>query len=966
MEVLPESVARKRPGEDEGPAAGDFGRMYLDDRRQAWGYEDSPAQALPIAEPFRAGRYVILQHVGHGAMGNVYAAYDPDLDRKVAVKVLRDSGRPLPASLVREAKAMAKLTHPHVVAVHDVGTCDRGVFVAMEFVEGVTLRTWLKAQARSWREALAVFTRAGEGLAAAHAGGVVHHDFKPDNVLIGGDGAVVKVVDFGLARVALGTAAAVSGELSDTGSRAATTLAATAISPHGPSGLSAGSVRGADAVTQASERGPVGTLAYMAPERHAQRPADARSDQFSFCVALYEALYHQRPFAGTDVASLRHAVLHEAPIDPPKGSSVPLRIAAALRRGLARAPEDRFPTMTALLAALAEPRRRRLHWALSAGLIGAASAAMLAARSSEDRCATITSEADSWWQTNAVDAPPEVAEREAAWAGRVQATCAAGMRGELAADLRLAREACLGEQWALTRALVETAARVPAQREALWAEVPDGAQCDDPAVLVAVPAPEFAQRGEVADIREGLAQVAADEVAGAYAPAQARLTELLNRAEALGYAPVLAEALYQRGRLEHYSGESASGSLLAAIDAAEANRHDRVAADAWGFLAEVAALGRRPEFADWDRRAQAARSRLFAGSRTGSATGGGQQVHPAIARGLGALQAGDRAGAAEAFRGALAEPGLHPLMRAKLQLNLAVVQDGEAQEAAWQAALAAYEDPRISAPHRAQARIERGESLFWRERYAEASDEFAAGAALLAALPDPTPQRHAALRMAYRGVAIGEVIAFDLDGASAAIAAAERATQDGHLPADPGLAEVAFEVHLLAGRADEARRVAEAAVALLRAQNAPPADRAMAHARLGEALLWSGETDAASRAYATALAVVDEAALPQPDDTAAYAYKGLGLRALRDGANKDAARTLEQATALWQATPCECRDEAEARLALAVAYTRLGDPRGPGMRAAADEFFTRRGAGAEGHRGRLERWLIGGERRRAL
>jgi serine/threonine protein kinase len=218
MEVLLEPVARKRP-DAEGPPAGDFGRMYLDDGQQAWGYEDSPSQTTPVAEPFRAGRYVILQHVGHGAMGNVYAAYDPDLDRKVAVKVLRDGGRPLPASLAREAKAMAKLAHPHVVAVHDVGTCDRGVFVAMEFVEGVTLRTWLKGQARSWREILAVFRRAGEGLAAAHAGGVVHHDFKPDNVLIGEDGAVVKVVDFGLARVAASTMSAVSGELSDAGAR---------------------------------------------------------------------------------------------------------------------------------------------------------------------------------------------------------------------------------------------------------------------------------------------------------------------------------------------------------------------------------------------------------------------------------------------------------------------------------------------------------------------------------------------------------------------------------------------------------------------------------------------------------------------------------------------------------------------------------------------------------------------------
>ncbi|MBL8969257.1 MAG: protein kinase, partial [Myxococcales bacterium] len=125
--------------------------MYLDEKQQTFGYGPVGPATGPVAagEPFRAGRYVILAHVGHGAMGNVYAAYDPDLDRKVAVKVLRDSsrGRPLPASLDREAKAMAKLAHAHVVTVYDVGSCDRGVFVAMEFVEGMTLRTWLKDQA---------------------------------------------------------------------------------------------------------------------------------------------------------------------------------------------------------------------------------------------------------------------------------------------------------------------------------------------------------------------------------------------------------------------------------------------------------------------------------------------------------------------------------------------------------------------------------------------------------------------------------------------------------------------------------------------------------------------------------------------------------------------------------------------------------------------------------------------------
>ena len=143
--------------------------MYVDEQQQTWGYGNGavPGSAAASA-PFRAGRYVILQHVGHGAMGNVYAAYDPDLDRKVAVKVLRDStrGRPLPASLAREAKAMAKLVHPHVVTVFDVGHCERGGFVAMEYVEGLTLRSWLKQQQRSWREVLPAFVQAGPG--AAH------------------------------------------------------------------------------------------------------------------------------------------------------------------------------------------------------------------------------------------------------------------------------------------------------------------------------------------------------------------------------------------------------------------------------------------------------------------------------------------------------------------------------------------------------------------------------------------------------------------------------------------------------------------------------------------------------------------------------------------------------------------------------------------------------------------------------
>ena len=188
-----------------------------------------------------------------------------------------------------------------------------------------------------------MFVQAGQGLAAAHAAGVIHHDFKPDNVLVGA-GDRVKVADFGLARVAASTASTVSGELIDlTRSQEGVGPAASVASGSAASGSAAST---SAAPTQASERGPVGTLAYMAPERHLARTADARSDQFSFCVALYEALYQQRPFTGADVAGLRKAVLYGLPADPPRATPVPARVAAVLRRGLSRAPEDRYRRWT--------------------------------------------------------------------------------------------------------------------------------------------------------------------------------------------------------------------------------------------------------------------------------------------------------------------------------------------------------------------------------------------------------------------------------------------------------------------------------------------------------------------------------------------------------------------------------------------------------------------------------------------
>jgi len=269
---------------------------------------------LPLPRGAQIGRYLVLEHVGQGAMGVVYAAYDPKLDRRVALKLLRGELPEAPTDprrvrFLQEAQVMARLSHPNVVAVHDVGTAGSRDFIAMEFVEGQSLRRWLQP-GRRWREVLRVFAAAGEGLRAAHEAGLAHCDFKPDNVLLSRAGAV-RVGDFGLARRA--------DPAADSGA---------------PLSSRAGTL--------------VGTPAYMSPEQWAGEPPDARSDQFSFCVALYEALFGRRPFGGDSLQALREQVLRGEPAAAPD-TGVPRRVRRALLRGLARRAEDRHPGMKALL-----------------------------------------------------------------------------------------------------------------------------------------------------------------------------------------------------------------------------------------------------------------------------------------------------------------------------------------------------------------------------------------------------------------------------------------------------------------------------------------------------------------------------------------------------------------------------------------------------------------------------------------
>jgi len=302
----------------------------------------------------RIGRYVIEAHVGAGAMGRIYAAHDPELDRKVAIKLLRaerddEVGRD---RLLREARALARLAHPHVVAVFDVGAVGDRVFVAMEYVAGTTLTQVLARRRHAWREVLALLTPVAAGLAAVHATGQVHRDVKPDNIMLGDDGRV-RLMDFGLACVP---------------------------APHDPDialeATQPGRGHALDPAPLTQTGMWIGTPPYMAPERWRGDAADARSDQFAFCVTLWEALYGCRPFLGRGLAELERTITGGTVSPPPGTGDVPRWLQRVVARGLAVDPADRYPSMDALIEAVGRGRRwARARWiAATLGLAVAATA----------------------------------------------------------------------------------------------------------------------------------------------------------------------------------------------------------------------------------------------------------------------------------------------------------------------------------------------------------------------------------------------------------------------------------------------------------------------------------------------------------------------------------------------------------------------------------------------------------------
>ncbi len=583
------------------------------------------------------GRYVVIDRVGEGGMGVVYAAYDPELDRKLALKLLHQgSGERAEARrirLVREAQAMARLSHPNVIAVHDVGTFEDQVFVAMEFIDGKSLAAWL-AEGASWRAALDVLVQAGRGLAAAHDAGLVHRDFKPDNVMIASDGRVV-VTDFGLARAA---------NVDDVRSGSAE-LDALAPEP-GPSGsfARAEGSRAKLAATVTAVGAIMGTPAYMAPEQHLGHGADARADQFAFAVVLWEAIHRQRPFPGEDVASLAYNVTAGNLREPPSGAVAPGWLSRVLLRALATDPRARYPSMHTLLQELTRDRAWRPRWwAVAAGL-GATAITGVYAGFVLDRepepCAAAREHVRRVWnpaRERAVQerfgatglsyareqwpiVQGELARYADAWTAAYLDACeATHVRGEQSETLLDARMLCLARRLDEFDALLDVFSQADAEvvERALAAvqNLPRLRACGQlDALLDPVPPPDDPKVAAALDeLRPELARVAALQRAGLSEAAIGPARDLVARTAELGYDPLHAEALHELARCEAARGDAiaAERHLRSAITTALRGRSDRAAARAAVELVSLVAddPARHDETEGWAELAQALLSR---------------------------------------------------------------------------------------------------------------------------------------------------------------------------------------------------------------------------------------------------------------------------------------------------------------------------------------------------------------------
>ncbi|MEM9452818.1 MAG: serine/threonine-protein kinase [Myxococcota bacterium] len=577
--------------------------------------DDPPLAETPTLRPSDDGhatsppsldRYVILEQLGAGGMGVVHRAYDPKLRREVAIKMLRFDRRKGSEAeraehrILREARAMAQLSHPNVLPVYDVEHVSGSVYIAMEYVDGETLSRWIRRHDRTWTEVVEVFRQAGQGLHAAHQAGIIHRDFKPSNVLLGNKGRVL-VTDFGLAR---------PHDSADEGEREA------------PSAWRPVQGHELDSITAAGE--VVGTPAYMAPEQLRGEPLDARADQYAYCVALYEGLYRRRPFGHRDPAALLKAK-EARKLQPDSAANVPTWLLRLVERGLDPEPEARFETMAELLLQLGRDPvriRRRWIWAASGAALGAAAIGIKLAAAPDDPCPDPATLEDALWpnplrtrvrdalldtgQSYAADTAERVTDRldtyVQAWTeGHADACRATRVRHEQSAEAFDLRMACLGRHRTELEATVETltgnvSTSTLQRATGLVAALPAVHQCADVETLRARGrAADPAIAAQIEGLRQTLARAGVLARAGRNEQAESLALGVEQRGSNLHDPVLLGEARLLHGEILTAEGRlpEAERSLRAAFADAVEGRDASLAVKAALQLGTVVGVSQR-------------------------------------------------------------------------------------------------------------------------------------------------------------------------------------------------------------------------------------------------------------------------------------------------------------------------------------------------------------------------------------
>ncbi|MCA9709110.1 MAG: tetratricopeptide repeat protein [Myxococcales bacterium] len=856
-------------GDGSSPSRSDPSLLGSEELAVTVGGDADPDRVRPLGALLPAGaqvgRYRVLDCVGVGAMGVVYAAYDPELDRRVALKLLRgardDAGsQGRNARLLREAQVLARLTHPNVITVHDVGTWNEQVFVAMEYVDGPTLKQWLAKSRRTWPEIRDVFVAAGRGLAAAHAADLVHRDFKPDNVLIGGDGRV-RVTDFGLARWGQGTGS--FADLVATDPQLALRLRE---SVSGPIATRSPEI----SLTRTGTL--VGTPAYMAPEQHEQQPADAASDQFAFCVALYEALYGERPFKGRTLAELSSQVLEGR---LPAAAAVvvaPRAVRQALRRGLSRRRRDRFPAMEDLLAVLERRPARRWAWSLGVALAGGLGlGAWALARGPTMYAAFCDADGEagaSWgperrerireaflatglpYAQDGVDRVlPALDAYVARWTQLRARSCDPAASAEESPAVAALRERCLERRRVALEVLLEAFERPDAQTvgRAVGAVggLPAVESCGDREELVAAvpPTPPPELRDAVEAVRDELARADGLIVAGRYREGLELARRLDAEAEARGHEPLRAETQLMLGMLLDRAGEP-EPAVIAFEEAglrAAASRHRRVLARA--LTEQVYVLGMSmARIEEAERAARWAEAEI-----QGVGLGDHERAALLLNRGSVAYRKGDLDAAERFTREALAlrDRAREPMRWADAAFNLAVLYMARGDPAQ---AVASFRD------------------------YLEVFEA-------------ELGRMHPEVASGYQNLAVAYSHTGRLEEAHEAIRRAEeirRVTLGEDHPEYAASLNTMGSILVGMGRAEEGMRYFRRSVELLDAHGSDPAETATNRMDMAQALFMLGRLDEAEREVTMAMAVTERELGPDHPNMAA-GHGVLGWVAARRG-----------------------------------------------------------------------------------